>query len=134
MTDIDNLNADKVRALLASAVAGLSPKDRQEREAWCNATDNHGVRMFVGTYDDPDAIEFRWGNRQLAVVPAEALTGDGSIAGTFIPDIDEMDEEIQKLLGSVPDLTPDGPLARELPEAPDDVPTVPDDVPPVPDE
>jgi hypothetical protein len=96
----DDINPAKVRALLTHAVAGLSPQDRAEREAWCIEHDSHGVRMFVGTYDDPDAIEFRFGNRTLAVVPRDALVGDQPLAATYIPDDDSMDAEIADLLGT----------------------------------
>jgi hypothetical protein len=100
MTDNPDLNPDKVRAIIAHAVAGLDPQDRAEREAWCIEHDAHGVRMYPGGYDDPDAIEFKWGGRRLALVPRDVLTGDEPIAATFIPDDDDMDAEIADLLGN----------------------------------
>jgi hypothetical protein len=100
MTNPEDLNADKVRAVIASAVAGLSPQDRAERIEWCRQNDAHGVRMFVGTYDDDDSLEFRWGGRSLLLIPRDALTGDTPIAGTYIPDDASMDAEISDLLGS----------------------------------
>jgi hypothetical protein len=60
MTDMpDNINPDRLRAIIADAVARLDPQDRAQRIAWCIENDALGVRMFPA-YDRDDLIEFRW--------------------------------------------------------------------------
>lgn len=74
---------DRVRTLIAAAVAGLDPADRAERIAQCRARDEHGVRMIPG---DDGVIELRWGGRRLALVAAADLFSDEPLAAEFTTD------------------------------------------------
>ena len=67
----ENFNK-KMRQVIAEAVAGLDPGDRDERIAYCRENDEHGVRALV----DGDAVVFSWGGRRLALVERELLTDD----------------------------------------------------------
>jgi hypothetical protein len=91
----DDLNLDKVKQLLADADNALDPQDKIERIAWCREHDAHGVRMFPN--DDDGTIEFRWGNRRLALVHGDVLCGDGplNVERQFIPD--DLDASIEQL-------------------------------------
>jgi hypothetical protein len=82
----------RIQALLGSAVANLDPDDRAERIAWCQANNEHGVRMH--TSDDDGLLDFRWGGRTLAMVRAEDLAGDEPLVAQFVP-------------AEVPDTVPD---------------------------
>jgi hypothetical protein len=62
----------KVRRVIAEAVEGLDPSDRDERIAYCRETGEHGVRAQV----EGDGVEFTWGGRTLAVVERALLTDD----------------------------------------------------------
>jgi hypothetical protein len=80
-----NIDPERMRAIIATAVAGLTPQDRAAREAWCVANNSHGVRMFPAS-DHDDVVEFRWGNRSLAMVRLDDLLGDGPLHGVYQSD------------------------------------------------
>lgn len=62
----------RLQLLLSHAVAALDAQDRDERIAYCQAHDEHGVRMVT---DDDGVLEFMWGGRRLALVGAADLAG-----------------------------------------------------------
>ena len=82
----------RLRELLAAAVAGLDPIDREERIAWCQELGEHGVRMHLA--DDDDVLEFRWGGRRLAMIHRDALLEDGPIEAEFIADVPDTPAEL----------------------------------------
>jgi hypothetical protein len=63
---------EKVRQVIAEAIAGLDPDDRAERIAYCREHDEHGVRAKV----EGEGVEFTWGGKLLAVVERALLTND----------------------------------------------------------
>jgi hypothetical protein len=71
----DDLNPDKVQQLVLDAVGGLDPRDLAERIAWCRKHNAHGTTV----HPDGDVLEFRWGDRTLALVHRDMLTGDGPL-------------------------------------------------------
>jgi hypothetical protein len=94
MTD-DNLNPDRVRAVIGDAWARLSPQDRAERIAYDKAHNVLGVTMHT----HGDSIEFVRGGRTLAAVHRDVLTGDAPLpSGEFVPEPEDMDAEINKLM------------------------------------
>jgi phosphoribosylformylglycinamidine (FGAM) synthase-like enzyme len=64
----------RVADLLHHAVASLDPTDRDERIAYCQQNNQHGVRMHPAT--DDDLIEFTWGGRTLVMVHRDVLLDD----------------------------------------------------------
>ena len=85
-----------MHAIINHAIAGLDPRDRAERDAWCIANDAHGVRMFP-SYDNSDVIEFRYGGRSLALIRRDLLAGDQPLVGEFIPDVpDTVPDELNE--------------------------------------
>ena len=75
----------RVHVLLADALARLDPADRAERIAYCQAHDQHGIRMHPPT--DDALIEFTWGGRTLAIVDRAVLLDDGPIHVEHIADL-----------------------------------------------
>lgn len=82
MTDTE-IRPERVREVIEHAVANLPPSDREERIAWCQANDTHGVRMFIDEADD--VIEFHWGGRKLAVFRRDVLTNDEPVHFEMAP-------------------------------------------------
>lgn len=78
----DERVAERTRAILEQAVAGLDPEDLAERIAYCQENNEHGVRMHLDP--DDELIEFRWGGRRLAMAHRDVLTGDGPAVREFI--------------------------------------------------
>jgi len=93
MTDNDDLNLDKVRAVIAHAWAGLDPADRADRIAHDIAHNVAGVTMQTGSADD--LIEFVRGGRRLALVHRDVLCGDGPLDGAAV------------FIAELPDTVPD---------------------------
>jgi hypothetical protein len=88
MTEQD-LNPERVRALIADAWGRLHPQDRADRIAYDVAHDIGGVT----THTDGDLIEFVRGGRTLALVNHDQLTGDGPLdlsGREFVPDDGDM--------------------------------------------
>lgn len=92
MTDTtDDRFTHRMQALIANAINGLDPADREERIAYCRDHGAHGVRMFP----DPDGVlELRWGGRTLAMVRAEDLASGEPLRAEFV--------------GEIPSTVPDG--------------------------
>jgi hypothetical protein len=88
----------RMQALLADAIAGLDALDLAERIRWCRASGQHGVRLYFR--DDDDVLEFRWGNRRLALINRKLLLDDAPFHAEFVED--------------APDIVPlNGPAANE---------------------
>lgn len=84
MSDDSEIRPERVREVLAHALASLPPDDQAARIAWCQENNAHGVRMFVD--EDDDIIEFRWGGRRLAVMRRDVLTNDEPVHFEMAPD------------------------------------------------
>ena len=106
-TDInDDQLAGRVQALLTHAVENLDPADRAERISWCQQNDQHGIRMHLS--EDDELLEFRWGNRPLAMIRRQDLLGDTPVRveyiDTDIPDtLEGLSDEVQRQQTSAPE-------------------------------
>ncbi|OBJ90903.1 hypothetical protein [Mycobacterium asiaticum] len=89
-TPDDLTPSERIQAILTQAVAGLDPIDREERIAWCQANDEHGVRMQL----DGDLRIFNWGGRVLAMVHQDVLLGTGPIEASFVPAVPDDPREL----------------------------------------
>jgi hypothetical protein len=93
----DDINPNKVQTLLNDAITGLDRQDLAERIAWCIQNGVHGATM----HPEDGVIEFKFGGRRLALVPVDALCGDGPLDVTlevereFVPD--DIDIELERL-------------------------------------
>jgi len=91
----EQLNPEKVRAVIADAWSALDPADRAERIAYDLEHDVAGVTM----HPQGEAVEFVRGGRTLAIVERELLTGDGPLnaAAEFMPDSDGLPDTVDEM-------------------------------------
>ncbi|OBK74857.1 hypothetical protein [Mycobacterium sp. 1274761.0] len=94
MTDVNDLNPEKVRQLIANAWSALDPADRAERFAH---DIEHGV-PGVTMHPQGEAIEFVRGGRTLALVHRDLLCGDGPLDADAEFVADDIDADIERLL------------------------------------